>query len=156
MSAWDGSEWFSPSYAPMDPPPYLVHVDIEAAAGSPPPSILGPSFAGAQGVRRVTDALLNPTRARAASFGWVRWYGRYGQLVLAPTGPEGGGEQAGHVIFYLTVGSRHYDISLHAWASKLRVTGNGVDRMIRAGQSGPALPHVIATLKAIVGSALRG
>ncbi len=140
----------------MDPPPYLVHVDIQAAAGSPPPSIAGPSFAGAESVHRLSDALLNSSRSRAASFGWVLWYGQYGQLVLAPSGPEGGGEEAGHLIFYFTLGRRHYDISLHAWASMLRVTGRGVDRLVRARQSGPALPHVIATLKAIVGSALRG
>ncbi len=60
VCAWDGTGWFSPSYAPMDPPPYHVHVDIEAAGGSPPPSILGPSFAGSEGVNRVTDALINP------------------------------------------------------------------------------------------------
>jgi hypothetical protein len=36
----------------------------------------------------------------------------------------------------------------------VRVVGNGTDRVIRF-QSGPALPHVIATLKSIVGSALR-
>ncbi len=136
----------------MDPPPYHVHVDIQAATGSIPPSIAGPSFAGSEAAHRVTDALLNPNRARAAALGWVRWHGTYGQLVLAPTGPNGGGEEAGHLIFYFTAGGVNYDISLHAWASKERITGRGVNRVVRAAQSGPGLPHVIATLKAIVGS----
>lgn len=151
IDAWDGREWFTPSYAPMIPPPYHVHVDIEAAAASPPPSILGPSFAGAQPVDHVTDVLLNPSRGQAVSFGWVRWYGKYGQLVLGPTGPDRGGEQAGHLIFYFTAGGVNYDISLHAWASKTRLARRGVSRIVTP-QPGPALPHVIATLKAIVGS----
>ncbi len=156
VRAWDGREWFSPSYAPMDPPPYHVHVDIQAAGGTEPPSIVGPSFAAAKGAHRVTDVLLNANRARAASFGGVRWYGRYGQLVLAPTNPMGGGEEAGHLIFYFTAGSVNYDISLHAWASKVRISGRGINRVVKAPRAGPALSHVIATLKAIVGSALRG
>ena len=155
MRAWDGREWFSPSYAPMDPPPYHVHVDIQAAAGSQPRSIAGPSFAAAEAAHRVTDVLLTPNRTRAASFGWVRWYGEYGQFVLAPTNPGGGGEEAGHLIFYFTAGGVNYDISLHAWASKERISGRGVNRVVKAPQAGPALPHAIATLKAIVGSALR-
>lgn len=140
----------------MDPPPYHVHVDIEAAAGSEPPSIASPSFAPAEAVRRVDDMLLNPSRGRAASLGWVRWYGARGQLVLAPTNPGGGGEQAGHLIFHFTAGGVNYDISLHAWASKERITGRGVDRIVKAPEAGSAVPHVIATLKAIVGSALGG
>jgi len=154
--AWDGRGWFAVSYAPLNPPPYHVHVDIQAAAGSEPPSIAGPSFARAYAAHRVTDVLLDPNRARPASFGWVRWYGEYGELVLAPTNPNGGGEEAGHLIFYFTAGGVNYDVSLHAWASKVRISGRGVNRVVRAPQSGPALPHVIATLKAIVGSALRG
>jgi hypothetical protein len=156
VRAWDGREWFAPSYAAMDPPPYHVHVDIQAAAGSEPPSIAAPSFAGAESVRRVSDVLLNPNRTRAASFGWVRWYGKYGRLVLAPTNPGGGGEEAGHLIFYFTAQGVNYDISLHAWTSKERISGNGVNRVVRAPRQGPSLPHVIATLKAIVGSALGG
>ncbi|HWF24572.1 MAG TPA: hypothetical protein VG275_03945 [Solirubrobacteraceae bacterium] len=140
----------------MDPPPYHVHVDIQAAAGSEPTSISAPSFDASEAARRVSDVLLNPNRDRAASFGWVRWYGKYGQLVLAPTNPAGGGEEAGHVIFYFSAGGVNYDISLHAWASKERISGGGVNRLVRAPQAGAALPHVIATLKAIVGSALSG
>ncbi|MEO8969579.1 MAG: hypothetical protein ABI427_18855 [Solirubrobacteraceae bacterium] len=156
VSAWDGSGWFSPSYASMAPPPYHVHVDIEAAGGSPPPSILGPSFAGAEGVNRVTDALLNPSRGRAVRLGQVRWYGRQGALVLAPTGPSGGGEEAGHLIFYFIADGVNYDISVHAWASKIRITGPHLNRLVKAPGPGPALAHVIATLKAIVSSTLSG
>lgn len=156
VSAWDGRGWFFPSYAPMDPPPYHVHVDIEAAAGSPPPSILGPSFAGAVDVNRLMDALLNPDRARAVRLGRVHWYGHRGELVLAPTGAGGGGEEAGHLIFYFTARGVNYDISLHAWAPKVRITGHGMARSVNAPGAGPALPHVIATLKAIAGSALTG
>ncbi len=76
--------------------------------------------------------------------------------MLAPTGPDGGGEEAGHLIFHFTSDGVNYDISLHAWASKVRITGHGVNRTVSAPGPGPALPHVIATLKAIVGSALGG
>ncbi len=86
-------------------------------------------------------------------FGWVRWFGLYGRLVLAPTGSNGGGEQADHLIFYFSAGGVNYDISLHAWASKERIRGRGGSLVLRAAQPGAALPHVIATLKAIVGSA---
>jgi hypothetical protein len=138
----------------MIPPPYHVHVDIEASAGSPPPSVAGPSFAGADAVNHPSDVLLNPNRGVAVSFGWVRWHGKYGQLRLAPTGPNGGGEEAGHLIFYFVSGGVNYDISLHSWASKIRITGGGMNRLINAPQPGPALPQVIATLEAIVGSAI--
>ena len=47
----------------------------------------------------------------------------------------------------------NYAISLHAWASKVRIGGGSPAQVITAPQAGPALPHVIATLKAIVGSA---
>jgi hypothetical protein len=60
------------------------------------------------------------------------------------------GEEAGHLIYYFTQGDVH-DISLHAWASRQRFAS--VNRVITAVQPGPAMPHVIATLKAIVGSA---
>src|SRR5207302_853976 len=79
VSAWDGKEWFTPGYSPWDPPPYLVHVDIEAARGSPPPAITA-ALADAKPARRISDVLLNPARAPlAVSFGWVRWYGIYGR-----------------------------------------------------------------------------
>ena len=154
VRAWDGREWFFPSYAAMDPPPYHIHVDIQAAVGSGTPSTSSPSFTGAKAALRVNDVLLNPNRVRAASFGWVHWYGTYGLLVLAPTNPNGGGEEAGHLIFAFAAGGVSFDISLHAWASKEQISGHGLNRVVRAPQAGSALPHVIATLKAIVGSAL--
>ena len=155
VSAWDGTEWFVPSYSPRTPPPYLVHVDIGAAAG--PAAVMVADLGRPQHVDRVTDALLNRDRApRAVSFGRVRWYGRPGELLLAGGGANGGGEEAGHVIFAFTAGGIGYDISLHAWASKERITVHGVTYVVTAPQPGPALPHVIATLKAIVGSTPQG
>jgi hypothetical protein len=51
----------------MDPPPWHVHVEIEASIGS---SGLGVQELGSpHGAHRVTDALLNPVRARAVSLG---------------------------------------------------------------------------------------
>jgi hypothetical protein len=91
---------------------------------------------------------------QAVSLGWVRWYGRYGQLVLEPVYPFGG-EWGGHLIFHFTVGRVSYAITLHSWMPAIRVTGTGINRVITF-ESGPSLPHVIATLKAMVGSALRG
>jgi hypothetical protein len=128
----------------------LVHVDIEASVGSPPVAVqaLKPRRAP-----RVTDALLNPDRAPAAvSFGGVRWDGRWGRLILL--NGNAGGEQSGHLIFYFRTGGMNYDVSLHAWASVLRISGRGMTRLISAPKPGPALPHVIASLKAIIGSAL--
>ena len=153
VSAWDGTEWFAVSFAPLYPPPYQVHVDIEASAGSPPIAV---SATGRlQRAKHITDALLNPKRPHAVSFGWVRWYGKRGQLLLMPAN-AGGGEVAGHLIFYFASGGVNYEISLHAWASKVRINDGGVNQVIRAPQAGPALPHVITTLKGIVGSALAG
>lgn len=56
-------------------------------------------------------------------------------------------------MFSFVAGTVHYAITLHAWAAKERFVGGGVSRVVRF-DAGPALPHVIATLKAIVGSAL--
>jgi hypothetical protein len=148
ISAWDGTAWFVPSYAPLTAPPWHVHIDLQASVGSSPP---GGGFAWPTGAQSASDALLNPSRNRAVSLGWVHWYGKYGQLVVAPTNANGG-LWAGHVIFSYTVKRVHYDITLHAWASKERFSRNGANQVI-AFDSGPALPHVIATLKAIVGSA---
>jgi len=154
VSAWDGTEWFAVSFAPLYPPPYQVHVDIEASAGSPPVAV---SATGRlQRAKHITDALLNPKRTHVVSFGWVRWYGKRGQLLLMPANANGGGEVAGHLIFYFASGGVNYEISLHAWASKVRINDGGVNQVIRAPQAGPALPHVITTLKAIVGSAFAG
>jgi hypothetical protein len=138
----------------MYPPPYATHVDIEASVGSVPVSIASPSFAGARPARHVTDQLLNPSRGHAASLGRVDWYGLRGQLVLAPTGAGGGGEEAGHLIFFFKAHGVDYDVSLHAWASKERIRGHGRTRIITAAGAGPSLPHVVATLRAIVGSTM--
>lgn len=150
VSAWDGTQWFVPAYAAMDPPPWHVHVEVGASVGSLP-GAGGPPYA-AEGAHRVTDALLDPNRRQTVSLGWVRWYGRYGQLVLTPTNVNGG-EWGGHLIFYFTANAVGYAITLHAWASKERISGRGTNRVVTF-DSGPALPHVIATLKAIVGSAI--
>jgi hypothetical protein len=132
------------------PPPYHVHVDVQAAVGSLPIGLS--TFTWPKGARPVTDSLLHDERARPASLGWVRWYGRHGQLLLAPGYPAGG-MLAGHVVFYFTTGRVSYAISVHAWVPMLRIGGARVHRTIRS-QPGPALPHVIATLKAVLGSAL--
>ena len=151
VAAWDGSGWFAPASVAMDAPPWHVHVQIEAKVGSLP-AAGGPPL-NTQGAHDVTDALLNPKRIHPVSFGWVRWYGRAGELVLAPANVSGGA-WAGHLIFYYTSRRVGYAITLHAWASKERFTGRGVNRVVKF-EAGPALPHVIASLKRIVGSGLR-
>jgi hypothetical protein len=84
------------------------------------------------------------------SLGWVPWHGKFGRLVLAPTNTTGG-LWAGHLIFSYAANGVNYAISLHAWASKERLSGHGVNRVFKF-EAGPALPHVIATLKSIVAS----
>lgn len=153
LSAWDGRKWVPiAGESLLFSPPLHVHVLIEAWRS--PPAKMGLPGAWPEGASRVTDALLNPDRAQAVSLGWVRWFGRYGQLVLAPVFPRGG-EWGGHLIFHFTTGHVSYSISLHAWLAAVRLTGPGVNHIFRF-QAGPALPHVIATLRAIVGSALSG
>lgn len=117
--------------------PLLVHVD--EAAGSA--ATVAKEFVRPQGTHRVTDELLSPRRRHAVSLGWVRWYGIDGQLVLAPPYPLGG-EWGGHLILYVPPGADRvsYAITLHAWIAEQR------------RERSPALPQVIATLKAIVGS----
>jgi hypothetical protein len=137
----------------MESPPYHVHVDIQAAMGTLPPSIAGPSFADAYAARQLSDTLLDPTRMRPARLGRVIWKGQSGQLVLAPTGAAGGGEEAGHLIFFFEARGADYDISLHAWASKERFEARGgLERTITAPGTGAALPQVIQTLRSIVDS----
>jgi hypothetical protein len=149
--AWDGRRWFTPSYAGLEPPPYHVHVDVQASADRGPGSDAGLSFTGERGSHVVSDALLDPGRTAAVSLGRVRWSGIDGRLLLAPMDVSGG-VQAGHLIFYATAHRVSYEISLHAWTSKERVESREGNRVIRAAQSGPALPHAIATLKAVVAS----
>jgi hypothetical protein len=73
---------------------------------------------------------------------------------LVPTNVTGGA-WAGHLVFNFIADGVGYGITLHARASKERFSGGGANRTIRF-EPGPALPHVIATLKSIVGSARRG
>ncbi len=148
LSGWDGRSWLPlPFESLLFSPPLHVHVEIEASRGSLIGGGVWPT-----GAHPVSDALLDPKRPRAVSLGWVRWYGEDGQLVLEPVFPFGG-EWGGHLVFRFTAGHVSYAITLHAWMPALRLTAAGINRVIRF-QSGPALPHVIATLKAIVGSAL--
>jgi hypothetical protein len=158
LSGWEGRTWIPVAgESLLFSPPFHVHVEIAASTDSisEKTGLIGVG-AGAWpgGAHRVTDALLSPKRTGAVSLGWVRWYGKYGQLVLAPVYPVGG-EWGGHLIFYVPPNAHgvSYAITLHAWMPALRLTGHGVDRVFRL-QRGPALPHVIATLKTIVGSAL--
>ena len=92
VRAWDGTRWFTVSYAPLYPPPDHVHVDIEASAGSPPIDVS--ATVGLQHAKHITDALLNPRRTHVASLGRVRWYGKPGQLLLRPTNANGGVRRA--------------------------------------------------------------
>jgi hypothetical protein len=154
VTAWDGKDWFSLSYAPLYPPPYFVHVLVQAAVGADSLGLFGLNLAGNGKVRNPSDVLLNPNRARAVSLGWVRWSGHHGELILEPAGGQTGGEVAGHLIFMFTSGGVEYAMTLHAWAPKVRETSHGKTHLIRAAQPGPALPHVISTLKTIVESAL--
>jgi hypothetical protein len=87
------------------------------------------------------------------SLGRVRWFGTRGRLALVAPYPNGG-ELGGHLVFSFTGGRVTYAITMHAWLPAIRLRGKGVDRVFRV-QPGPALPHAIATLKAIVGSAVR-
>lgn len=154
VTAWDGSRWFVPAYAPLNPPPYQVHVDIQARPGGASVALAGPSVIGARPAGRITDALLNPARTRPAWLGRVRWSGQMGTLVLAPTNANAGGPEAGHLIFAFRRHHTDYDISLHAWTSMERIRSRGQTHTLAAPQPGPALPHIIATLKTIVESAL--
>ena len=151
LFGWDGGQWLPVSgESLLFSPPLHVHVEIAAIRVSP--NTFGwPSASGQP--RRVSDALLNPSRREAVSLGSVRWYGRRGELVLAPVFPFGG-EWGGHLIFYFNNDGVRYAITLHGWMAALRLSGNGGNRVIRI-QPGAAIPHMIATLRSIVGSALR-
>ena len=149
LTGWNGRQWIPvTSESGLFPPPLHVHVEIAAIRISPDtfgwPSATGPP-------RHIGDELLSPTKAE--SLGWVIWHGQRGQLVLAPVYPLGG-EWGGHLIFYFKKGRVRYAITVHGWMAALRVAGKGGDRVIRT-QPGPALPHMIATLRNIVASALR-
>jgi hypothetical protein len=149
LHAWDGRHWFVPAYAPMEAPPWHIHVEIQASRGSAPIGVRS-STPWPEGAHQVTDALLNPNRARSVSLGWVRWHGKRGQLVMAPTNLNGG-EWAGHMVFVFTNGSVGCAVTLHAWTSRERIDDGRTHRLVTFTR-GPALPHVIATLRRIVDS----
>jgi hypothetical protein len=147
FSGWDPVTGVqAPPEAMLLAPPVHVHIEIEASLGS-----MG-ATSWPRGAHSVTDALLSPRREHASSLGWVHWYGRYGQLVLEPVYPFGG-EWGGHLVFHFTAGRATYAITLHSWMPAVRVRGAGISRVITF-ESGSSLPRVIATLRAMVGSAL--
>lgn len=149
LSAWNGRRWIAlDSESGLFAPPIHVHVEIQAARSQ------GPMIDGwPTRTEPIADSLLNSGRTTPVSLGWVHWYGTHGQLVLEPGYPAGG-EWGGHLVYRFSTTHVSYAITLHAWTAALRVTGSHQTRVIRR-QSGPALPHVIATLKTIVGSALK-
>lgn len=68
----------------------------------------------------------------------MRWYGHYGQLVLAPLFPSGG-EWGGHLILYLTAGRISYAITLHAWLPDLLLTQDNSKAPSASNQAKPFL-----------------
>lgn len=147
LTGWNGRGWVADEYS-MLPPPLHVGVDIQAASRSAPQGVNAAPIDRPHGLARVSDALLGPN-GRAVSLGWVTWDGRHGQLVLTPYGTC---ETGNELIFYIPP-DRHgisYSIRLDAWMGTVHLSGRRIDRI----QTGPSLPRVIATLKAIVGSAL--
>lgn len=145
LLGWDGRRWVKDEWS-MLPPPLHVGVDVQAGAAS----LL--SVPSPKRFARVADLLLAPSRPGAVSLGWVRWYGRHGRLVLSPWGPCGTGDE---LTFFMPANGQHasYAITLDAWMPEARLVGRRHNQSIRI-QSGPALPHVIATLRAIVAATL--
>ena len=76
------------------------------------------------------DGLMRRKRERSLGFGTLRWAGRSGELLLAPSYPRGG-MLGNHLVFRWRDGRREYALSLHAWEP---------------------LTEAAATLKAIVAS----
>lgn len=149
ITAWDGQRWVIPTYAALTPPPYQVHVLIQAE-----PVTMSVAKSPTERPRRLSDVLLASARRRVADLGPVRWFGQSGRLLLEPTGASGGGEEAGHIVFAFRRRQIDYEITLHAWASRERITTGDRRLEITDGQPGDALPHAVATLKAVVGSAI--
>lgn len=146
---WDGRRWV-PGLWTMLPPPFHVGIDLEASVGSQR-SLAGGSTSSPNGARAISDALLDPSRTRTISLGWVSWSGQTGQLVLTP---RGACETGDALALYLPRNAERvsYTITLDAWMPAARLTGKGIDRTFRF-ESGPALTRAIATLEAIVESA---
>jgi len=132
LSEWQIQLSASPRIAPRAlaarlRPPWFVHVLLYASrVENPFPFALPHRHAHA-----ITDSLLNPRRTQPVALGWVRWSGKYGQLVLAPAYPRGG-EAGSHLIFLFRARDVSYAITLHSWAP---------------------LVQTVATLKRIVASA---
>ncbi len=133
-------------------PPYFVHVLIYgAAARSDLPFALpgGPP-------QHLSDALLQSSHPeRAILLGDVRWAGRDGQLILAPSYP-GGGEVGSHLVFSYRADRIFYGISLHPWSPEYRyrvISGPGAKgaHTIRLAPD-PAYPEIVSTLRTIVRS----
>ena len=150
VQGWDGTRWVADEFS-MFSPPLHVGVQIQAARGSVPDLTLG-ALKWPEGAEPVSDRLLGPSRTKAVSFGWVHWYGRNGQLVLIPWGAC---ETGAELILYLPPNAARvsYTITVDGWMPALRLGGKAADRVVRF-QPGPALPHVIATLKAMFASAV--
>lgn len=151
LTGWNGRKWVADEWS-MLPPPVHVGVDVQAALRSSPQSVTaGPRGAWPHRRERVSDVLLGPA-ARAATLGWVNWYGKRGELLLTPWGPC---ETGNELIFYIPPDRNgvSYSVRLDAWLGTVHLSGKRVNRTIRV-QTGPALARVVATLKAIVGSAL--
>jgi len=147
VQGWDGERWVADEFAMLSPPLHMG-VQIQAARGSFPE--LG-AFKWPEGAEPVSDSLLGPSGTEAVSLGWVRWYGRDGQLVLTPWGTCDTGAQ---LVLYLPPDADRvsYTITVDGWMPALRLGRKPTARVVRF-QSGPALPHVIATLKAMFASA---
>lgn len=145
LLGWDGRRWVPDEWSMLPPP---LHVGVDVKAGSA--SLL--SVPSPKRSARLADALLAPSRAGAVSLGWVRWHGRRGRLVLSPWGACETGDE---LTFYIPANAEHtsYAITLDAWMPAARLVSRRRARSIRF-QRGPALPHVIATLKAIVEATL--
>jgi hypothetical protein len=125
----------------------MVHIVVYAGLGEDP---FGFSSSDLGRARPFTNALLNSFHPRAISLGSARWSGRNGQLVVAPSFPAGG-EAGGHITFNFREHNVYYQITLHAWSAAYGLTADNRNVMLSSGA-----PQVIATLKAIVGSALGG
>lgn len=108
-------EWSAPhpGLTKKNAPPRFAHVnvlagDLQVMAGFH----VGGSLDGPPGRRR----------SRALSLGAREWNGRAGELLLAPSYPQGGME-GDHLIFRWAEDGTDYSISLHAWEPLETVEG---------------------------------
>jgi hypothetical protein len=129
------------------PPPYFVHVLVY---GTNDPRAFGLALLRGHG-HRLSDRLLRGTHRHALLIRHVRWGGRRGELMLAPSYP-GGGEMGSHLIFAYQTGRIVRGISLHPWPSVYRYRVGHHVRALRLAPK-PAYPQVVSTLHSIVNSA---